>query len=106
MKLSYGELLDRFSILQIKRYLADESKAAAIAAQLNELIPEISEHDRATLELAVLNAIIFMCVGAIVKETDLEVAGRLGKNIQALNQQRSNCKNAIDAKSGYQDIKI
>lgn len=106
MKLSYGELLDRFSILQIKRYLADESRAAAVAAQLDELDSEICEHDRAALELAVLNVLIFLCVDAIAKETNLEVAGRLGKNIQTLNQQRSNCKNVIDASTGYQDIKI
>jgi len=105
MKLSHGEVLDRLTVLQIKRIMAtDPGKLEFINEQLRD--PEFAVTDSLLSELAILNTLIFLAVDEIAIEPDLEKCGTLGKRIQALNLKRSTCKNALNTGDGYQDIKI
>ena len=107
MKLSRGEVLDRYTILQIKKLVVkDPVKQATILSHLQEIDLEVEADAKALIELAVLNVLIFIAVDEIATEPDLAICGTIGKRIQTLNLKRSACKNALDGSGNQHDVKI
>ncbi len=107
MKTNYGELADRYTILQIK---ASRGHGEEVVEELKDIEKELGDIKRFSNILYNLNLLMWnienLITDHIENKPDLESVGALYIALRTLNESRSREKNKLaEMYGGYQELK-